>query len=201
LCGTSCINVLDSDLKNCGSCGHQCAPNQSCSVGSCQCNANPIRCGTTPVCGTWDFESNTTEGWYLIASTYSRIYASTFGASTKQAHSGTHSLAFQISSDYNGSASVAVQLCSSGNVTLNTITMWVYLDGGPSTSPENVSSGGLEDQVASDFTSPSAWSVGSWTQIGGNLHQSEIGTTFTLNLGVWDPNWSGWVYIDDVAMK
>src|SRR5664279_1782542 len=78
-CGTSCIDVLSSDLKNCGSCGHQCTPNQFCSVGACQCNATPIRCGTTPVCGTWGFESNTTEGWYLVPSDYSRVYASTFG--------------------------------------------------------------------------------------------------------------------------
>jgi hypothetical protein len=79
--------------------------------------------------------------------------------------------------------------------------MWVYLDGGPSTAPENVSSGGLENQEASDFTSPSAWSVGSWAQIGGILHQTESGNTFTLNLGIYDPSWSGWVYIDDVAMN
>ena len=201
LCGTSCIDVLSSDLKNCGSCGHQCTPNQFCAVGTCQCNSIPIKCGTTPVCGTWGFESNTTEGWYLVTSQYSRVYPSTFGPSTKQAHSGTHSLAFQVSSDYTGTSSVGIQVCPSGTVTLNTITMQVYLEGGPSTAPENKSSGGLEDQLASDFTSPSAWSVGSWTQIGGSLWQTEVGTTFTLNLAIFDPNWSGWVYIDDVVMN
>jgi hypothetical protein len=38
-------------------------------------------------------------------------------------------------------------------------------------------------------------------QIGGALGQTESGATFTLNLGIWDPSWSGWVYIDDVVMK
>ena len=201
LCGTSCIDVLSSDIKNCGSCGHQCTPNQFCSVGACQCNVTPIRCGTTAVCGTWGFESNTTEGWYLVPSDYTRIYPTTFGPSTKQAHSGTHSLAFQVSSDYNGSSSVAVQVCASGTVSVNTITLWVYLDGGPATAPENVSNGGLGDQGGNIFTSPSLWSVGSWTQLGGILDQTENGATFTFNLGIYDPNWSGWVYIDDVAMN
>jgi hypothetical protein len=201
LCGSSCLDVLGSDLDNCGACGQKCAPNQFCTVGTCQCNALPIQCGTTPVCGTWGFESNTTEGWYLAPADRSRVYPSTFAASTKHAHSGTHSLAFQVSNDYLGNAAVAIKICSAGAVTLNTITMQVYLEGGPSTSPENKSSGGLEDQVASDFTSPSAWAVGAWTQIGGSLWQTEVGTTFTLNLAIYDPDWSGWVYIDDVVMK
>jgi hypothetical protein len=137
----------------------------------------------------------------LAPSDYSRIYPSTFGASTKRAHSGTHSLALQVSSDFNGSANLAVPVCSSGLATVNTITLWVYLEGGPSTAPANVTSGALGDQGGNDFTSPSAWTVGSWMQIGGILAQTESGATFTLNLGIWDPNWSGWVYIDDVAMK
>ena len=201
LCGASCIDVLGSDIKNCGSCGHQCSPNQYCTVGSCQCNATPIKCGTANVCGTWSFESNTTEGWYLFPSDNTRILPSTFGPSTKQAHSGTHSLAFQVTSDANSSATLAVPVCSSGTATVNTITLWVYLDGGPSTAPENVTSGSLGDQGGNDFTSPSAWTVGSWMQIGGVLGQTESGATFTLNLGIWDPSWSGWVYIDDVVMK
>ena len=82
--------------------------------------------------------------------------------------------------------------------------MWVYLDGGPDTGPSNVSSGDLDNQGMSSlsFSVPPAWPVGSWTQIGGDLGQSATGaTTFTFNLGIYDPNWSGWVYIDDVVMK
>jgi hypothetical protein len=79
--------------------------------------------------------------------------------------------------------------------------MWVYLEGGPSTAPSNKSSGGIGESWGNSFTSPSSWPVGSWTQIGGDTGPSETGNTFTLKLAIDDPDWSGWVYIDDVEMR
>jgi hypothetical protein len=59
-CSQGCYD-LSSDAKHCGSCASVCPANNACSSGSCRCSVGTkLSCGTCP---SWNFESNTTEGW------------------------------------------------------------------------------------------------------------------------------------------
>jgi formylglycine-generating enzyme required for sulfatase activity len=44
MCGYACLD-LDTELSNCGACGHACPPNASCQTGQCVCPPPTVPCG------------------------------------------------------------------------------------------------------------------------------------------------------------
>lgn len=46
-CGDGCETNTQDDSKNCGACGHECAPEQICVSGKCICDPGTTRCGST----------------------------------------------------------------------------------------------------------------------------------------------------------
>lgn len=65
-CGASCFS--DSDADNCGPSCDDCSDfvgtTDVCSGNQCACETVTLACGASvPTCGSWDFNSNTLEGW------------------------------------------------------------------------------------------------------------------------------------------
>lgn len=137
-CG-SCVDE-QTDNNNCGACSNKCAVNRVCQAGACKCPgyAFPAACGG---CGSWTFESGTTEGWAkdtdpggLGGSTYNGVQNVQFTQTAGKVHDGSGALAVPVFVDnVNTSlASIAVPFCQSGN-TANLagfkLSFWVYFDG------------------------------------------------------------------------
>ena len=95
-CG-SCV-AEQTDNGNCGACGNKCGPNRSCQSGSCSCQgyALPSSCGG---CGSWSFESGTTEGWTKDTDPAGPVSGGTGNGATNvvqttsQVHDGSYALA------------------------------------------------------------------------------------------------------------
>jgi len=172
----------------------------------------PSSCGG---CGSWDFESNTAEGWTKDVNPNFPVNgggtngATNFVASTAQKHDGNYSLAMPVLVDtvttYLGST--AVPLCANGStVALGGYTMsaWVYIHSNPGSSLTGTS-----------FLFFSAWGPSSSDNepalSGTNIMTTDTWyhPTVTFNGAVQadhiavyiSPNaWSGTIYIDKVTL-
>ena len=123
-CCSVCVDA-SSDNNNCGSCGNTCGANRHCQGGGCACDYTmPAACGST--CGSWNFESGSTEGWDDMLTPGQEAFMMTNGAgnpSVNSAHpagGSSYSMAVPITLTNGGAAwcgVVGVQLCVEGQAT------------------------------------------------------------------------------------
>jgi hypothetical protein len=197
-CSQGCYNLL-SDAKHCGNCSTVCGPNNSCSSGSCRCTAgSTLSCGTCP---SWDFESNSTEGW--VNDTLANNVVSPVSLPTPPGapFSGTHSLAFAVSHIGPGplNAGVTVPLCADTTTSTDVtgLSFYLYVDGPayPVSKYDHALGGYINFLDVTDQFAPKQWIQLSTTS-------ATLPTTAT-QLGLYfEPSgdWSGTIYVDHVQL-
>jgi hypothetical protein len=195
-CSQGCYNLL-SDAKHCGNCSTICGPNNSCSSGSCRCTAgSTLSCGTCP---SWDFESNTTEGWVNDTLATNVVSPVSLPTPPGAPFAGSHSLAFAVSHIGPGplNSGVVVPLCAdTGTSTdITGVSFYLYLDG-PAyqvSKYDRAFGGGIHFLDLTD-----QFAAKQWIPISGTFN-SIPGTELEL---FFEPSadWSGTIYIDQVQL-
>lgn len=208
-CG-SCSN-LQTDTVNCGSCGNKCGPNRACSSGSCSCSGYAFPCGG---CGSWNFESGTTEGWVIGSNPYSNDLGDNgvvnVLATNSVVHGGSsHALAVPLNMDGTSIywAAVAVPLCQTNGVNLAgfTLSFYVYFAGTAFMSPmgNGISADAWGSTGESSTANHSLYqtATNTWVQI-----QLTFPTAITLSMDHLDirfasgVSWVGTMYLDDIQL-
>jgi hypothetical protein len=152
---------------------------------------------TYGACGTWDFETSSTDGWAkatyggenITSLTYSDEYAKT---------SGGHALKV---STYE-SLTVEVPLCNSGdgaNVIGLTATAWVYFD----TSSPSCSAAFAFDAYPGRGTQVTVAPYNGWAQISATFADNDgDGVVSNMKLGIWSEcgSYNYTMYIDNVRV-
>ena len=203
-CG-SCVD-RQSDSSNCGSCSTKCGANRTCQTGSCKCAgfAFPAACGG---CGSWSFESATTESWGKDTNISMNGVTNVLATQTT-VHDGAYALAVPILDDgvtaYVGS--VNVPLCQSA-ATINTagftMSAWVKLSGpqvGSLSALFFEASSALSGTDSSpvlfgDQITPNTWIFKTVT-FGAALQADHIG----IRLSPSPAQWAGTLYVDSVQI-
>lgn len=182
-----------------GKCGiataQACAPNSSCTSGQCQCSGGAkLSCGT---CSTWNFESNSTEGWLKLNDTTQSIVAKPTPPGAPFSGSA-YSLAIPTGSTGIGigrAVTVGVPFCASDGMVADKVTgfsLYVYMDG-----PEYA--------LGADFASTDASTNAKMLPV--SRRWVPVSLTFPaasaryLKLTFGPPsNWVGTIYIDQVQI-
>ncbi len=213
-CG-SC-SYLQTDPANCGSCGNKCGPNRTCSNGSCSCAGYAFTCGG---CGSWNFESGTTESWaigYDAWATDNYMHNGVVNAlpTSSVVHGGSsHALAATLSMDGTSIiwAAIAVPLCQTNGVNLAgfTLSFYVYFAGPAFSAP-------MANSISADAWNASQNSVDTSTGVNG-LYQTATNTWVPILLNfptvMTQPMdhldirfasgvpWNGTMYLDDIQLS
>ncbi len=205
----------DTDVAHCGpSCLDCRQPNATavCSGTQCAniCNGTMLSCpgvGGKANCGSWSFESGTTEGWSLDRSQSSQDASDgTISAGTARAFTGVHALAMGFTGDgvSKYDLRVTVTLCSNGaalNLSGKTFHANLFLDRRTGSSLSStgqtgtVQSGPVDNLQFHDFSFDDG---GQWIAIGVPV-TGPATTSFEIILPITVP-WSGTVYLDDVQI-
>ena len=148
--GSTSACYADTDVTHCGSSCLDCnQPNATavCNGTQCAniCNGMALACSGTggkAACGTWDFESGTTEGWINTSGDFGvDVSGGQFQATTAHALIGSHSLAVghndtpSVSAAGGGASTFSVHLCPSGvpvSLSGKSLNYYIYL--APTTS-------------------------------------------------------------------
>ena len=207
-CG-SCVD-LQADQSNCGLCSNACAPNQACQDGLCKCigYAFPATCNG---CGTWDFESGTTEGWVIDTSPNWPVDGGENNGATNvtstqtHVHAGNHALA--VAGLANAQVvSVAVPLCESGN-TINmagyTMSAWVYLTGTELAFESFMffDAWGASDAASGPvLTGSKIVEMNTWHRVEMTFSSAVQASHVAIRLNP-ELSWTGIVYIDEIQLS
>jgi hypothetical protein len=212
-CG-SCVN-LQSSSTNCGSCGNSCGTNRTCQTGSCTCIGYtlPSSCGG---CGSWGFESGTTEGWVKDTNPHWPISGGgTNGvtnliATTTKVNDGSYALAVPIWIDNVNTtlASVTVPICNMGStISLGgfALSANIFLSG-PEIDPNaerSISFGGWNgsDMVRSPVATNMNVLVGTWMSLSTTTYGTSASADHINILFGPGVNWNGTMYIDNVQLR
>jgi hypothetical protein len=217
----------DTDVTHCGpNCTDCRQPNATpvCSGTQCAniCTGLTLSCpgvGGHVVCGTWDFESGTVEGWTNSSSTWSSDGSDDmFGVSTKRAFIGTHSLAITHDNPNGGFAvsAIKIHLCPSGvAVDLSSKSLWFnfYLE--PSVGGDlDASDSEFEYQLSNGangvglryLNNGGALPAGQWLTFSASLAPAAAaGTTFITDIEIVldtsNKPWVGTAYFDDFRVQ
>ena len=208
-------------LKQCtqgGACV-QCCTSADCggtstctSANVCGCSPGLLSCvGAAASCQrrTWDFEDGTTGGFGILRTDFSMA---TRGASnsTAQHHGGTHSLAIPVTATGQARSFELDQLlCGSvGQISLTgltSISAWFFVDGPPLDPASNFGETVYTDKLSPGQNFLFSSVIGQWFQVstpvsGLNMSTSmyELGVGAVVN-GTAD--WTGTVYVDDIAIQ
>ena len=224
MCTNGCKN-LSGDPTNCGSCGNVCpdppvvgSGSAICGSGSCgvSCNAGYLHCGGNSYCQiqSWGFEDGTTDGFSMVGT--GQMAVTSISASTSVTHGGTYALAIGI--DVQGSVrgfEVGLALCggAAGYLPSNgqTVSAWFYLspasDTVPPPHPNSRFGEHLYTNGSDGGNAPTQSTVGSWfhvstpiESVGTELQRIAFQGVFDTD-GTTDFDWSGIVYIDDIAIQ
>ncbi len=215
---TACF--ADTDIKHCGPNCETCSqPNaiNTCSSGACS-----YSCGTglalgclypngRPVCSSWDFESNTVEG-FAIDTAATNASDGRFMTSTKHATSGSRSLAIGYAGQGSSSAvEVKLPLCPGGQsfeFGNRTFSLDLYAETAPGTPSYGGGTGNGNFLIMKGKTGPiygGCDSVGpaadqpfKWVCSGEGLTTGV--TEISMVFRVHQP-WSGTFYIDNVKLQ
>jgi hypothetical protein len=195
-CGSSCVN-----------CGNYVGTTGACASSQCTCEASSLACGaSTPTCGSWDFNSNTVEGWKLgdYSSTDVRRWV---GSLTTATTNGSPALkvGFNSTSQGYGTADFEVDLCPNGAI-LNlsnyklSYDFYFLTSGGTHFSQDTgdatdsyLVNGNSVITGCQPFAEPGSdmWITGTCS----NLPSSMTNLTIVFRL---DVGWSGTIFIDNV---
>jgi hypothetical protein len=218
--GTSAPCYSNTDAAHCGPSCLDCTLNQfnaSTACGGTQC-ANTcaglnLGCSLTNglvACGTWGFESNTTEGWFNDSPTAANGGASdgTFTTSSAHPFGSNYSLAIGFNGDGTNKLSVRarVHLCPNMqalNLSGRTLTAEIYLSRTTGTGL----SVGREDAYFSFYNGSTMTFAGDDYDILDNGQfitataslQNGI-TDIELVFGIFQP-WSGTIYVDNIQIN
>jgi hypothetical protein len=133
-CSQGCYN-LSADANHCGTCVTVCGPNNSCRSSKCQCAGGAkLSCGSCP---SWNFESNTTEGWGNDTNTSSSVTPVAKATPPGAPFSGSsYSLAVPTNLVGQGNpgatvAAITVPLCASASTSADVtgFSFYLYMDG------------------------------------------------------------------------
>jgi hypothetical protein len=220
-CGSGCY--ADNDTSHCGL-GCSVCPSvtngtAACRFGGCEadCNSGSLACtGLPPTCvtATWNFESNTVEGWGLrVQSGYNNAGLSV-APSSARSHGGSRSLAIPVSTNFGQDRFVVtaqVKLCGSGGVDLGgkTISMWAYF-AGPAMNASCLSDpyimttqGTSYDPNSFNGQSSTIPVANQWFEVKSVVptNQDHIVHTmeFFTNLNI--DGWNGTLYLDDITLR
>ena len=200
----------NTDASHCGSgcvdCSKYAGTTGSCSSNQCACEVSTFACGASvPTCGSWDFDSNTVEGWrfgdYVDASQHH--WVGSLGTTTTNG-SPALSATFDGSTD-GGVAEFEVDLCPNTSI-LNlssyvlTYDFYLLTTGGTriSQDPDD----GIDTYLVNNrsvltgcqpFIEPASetWLTGSCS----NLQSSMTNITLVFRFG---RQWKGNIFIDNV---
>jgi len=224
--GVHCVGPnCTCDTTSCGGlqqcCGSTCcsAPgpnmNVACNGASCvsSCNGGTtVTCsnGSRP-CGTWSFESNSTEGWQKAVESQG---TETPGVSSGHQHSGTFALTFPYVTGSDGYLDITVTPCTGSLATVNTgISGFLYLDGPVplfNGSPSNFdvtfhyyfgANPGAQDYFESEINAVPVGTPFNVRGASGLLPRTDI---HHINIEVHvlsETAWSGTAYLDDVVLR
>jgi hypothetical protein len=224
--GTSSPCYDDTDVTHCGPGCTDCRqPNATavCTGAQCAniCTGTTVACPGTAghvVCGTWDFESGTTEGWTNNSASWSSDGSDgMFGVSTQRAFTGTHSLAITHDNPTGGFAvsSIKIRLCPTGvPVDLSSKSLWlnVYLEpsvgGDLDTSDSEFAyelSNGANGVGLLDLGS-GMLPAGQWMTISASLAPlATSGATAITGIEIWletsNKPWVGTIYFDNFRVE
>jgi hypothetical protein len=179
---------------------------------------------TKPSCGSWNFESGTTEGWFLTATYGSAGAGGQFGVSTAVHKSGSYSLYIGNSNTAAGAGLSAfstfeVKLCSSGaaiDLSGKTLSMNIYT--APTTGSTlnltydleitvesyaadntlitNGSGGDLYPESGSQFLMPSQW-----TPISLTFGSAPSVAGLEMAFKTYNDAFVGTIYFDDIQLQ
>lgn len=209
----------NDDVQHCGSDCEDCRePNTSsaCVGGACEvtCLGSTLDCPLVdgrPSCGTWNFESGTTEEWYIFDTTFPQN--GRFEANTEHPHAGNYSLAVDFDADTTlGSSQMDLRVftCKEGNgfsAAGATISFWISFVTDPASPYELVGSDNasflviIDGYSGCDFYPP----VNTWHEVSCDVDfNSPPKDVFEFSIiprvvksGV---HWQGTVYIDDISL-
>ncbi len=210
-CGSSSTCYSNTDADHCGPSCHDCSTyvgtTGACGSNQCTCEGTSLPCGaTTPTCGSWDFNSNTVEGWKFgnSQSTSNHRWVGTLGTATTN---GSPALRAQFDgvAQGGGVAEFEVDLCSNGAI-LNLSSYALSYDyyfltsGGSRFSPDP--SDGTDSILINNntvltgcqpFADPGSdeWLTGQCS----NFPSSVTNLTIVFRLGT---GWAGTVFLDNV---
>jgi hypothetical protein len=203
-CGPGCLDCRQPNATAvCG--GNQCA--NTCLGSTLAC---PAVAGK-PNCGTWDFESGTSEGWMLDLAT-SGSFAASDGAITSSAAravSGAHSLALGFSGDgqTKNDVRIVVPLCAGGqsiDMSNKSFHMYVALTRSSGTplaagfTSGSVQYGPPAQQGFIDYAFDN--DSGQFLSIAGSFNAGYSSSYIEMYFDISVP-WTGTIYIDDIEIK
>jgi hypothetical protein len=193
-CGTSCCSASSSPpnqkpfCNNSGVCANQC-------IGT------TLTCDSgTPLCGSWDFESNTVEGWQGVAAFDLNAFFGDIAVTTARSSKGTHSLRIGFNpgdgggnGDSTGALSAEIDFCSI-NLGSRLVSVDVYVET-LAIDPLNGPGGGVTLSVGSNSSNP-VYSLGQWFTLtaSGTAGSTSIIVGVTL-VGLYN------IYIDNVRIQ
>jgi len=194
-CSQGCYN-LSTDARHCGTCAKACDANNACASGKCQCSGGPpLSCGTCP---SWNFESNTTEGWVNDTNTSSNVTPGVKATPAGAPFAGsTYSLAIPVTLAGQGQpgavvAAVTVPLCANASTSadITGFSFYLYMDGPAYTAGKEFA----QTDVGGTSMSPVSKQ---WVQVSASVS----GSASYLQL-YFNPMaaWSGTIYVDQVQI-
>lgn len=206
---TNCGSCVDrqTDANNCGVCGTMCGANKACVSSACVCGGLTLACGG---CGSWAFDSGTTEGWVkdtnpnfpISGGAMNGVQNITVSATMK--HDGTNALAVPINVDFSNAslASIAVPLCSSTmNLAGYTVSAWLYF-AGPAFDADTfvfLDAWSASDSYRSPVLIGASIAVNSWISVSLPFPNAIQADHLAINLNP-GTSWSGTLYVDSVAL-
>ena len=213
-CGDGCLDCRQANATAvCGALtSAQCA--NTCLGTTLACPGASVK----PTCGSWDFESGTTEGWTNSSNKYNPdASAGQFGVSSAQHSSGTQALFIghtNPGATPDAFSLTRIQLCPLGSVDLSSkiLSVSVYADPAPGTSTADLN---LENNCEMFlWTYPSGGGylnpengtqtlkMRTWTRMDASLGTgpSAVLTGLELQFRTYNTPWVGTVYFDDIRL-
>jgi hypothetical protein len=208
-CG-ACIDE-ESDDAHCGSCSKVCAANQTCESGTCTCTGYtfPSTCGGG--CGSWTFESGTTEGWSVDTDPSFPVNGgdgngvTNVTTTSNRVHDGSRALAVPGSTGAGPIVSVAAPVCQAGasvNMAGFTMSAWVYLTGTDLSTYSFLffDAWGPSSQASSPvLTGTKIMSLNTWYQLTATFSSTVQADHVAIRLNP-EMSWTGTMYIDSVTV-
>jgi hypothetical protein len=194
-CSQGCYN-LTNDAEHCGACDADCGANRKCSSSLCSCKGAKLGCNT---CGSWDFESDGTEGWANHSTDFPvtlEVRATPAGAP----FTGTRSLAFDMNSPGSLGGIVIVPLCANAGIATNitSVSLYVYRDGPTYPTNKDLVYSLDADKNPNGIGSGISAQVNTWVHVTNTF--ADVSANYLRISFAPFTAWSGTIYIDQIEL-